>query len=96
MFEVIFRIYTNSHFVQIIMKSKSRHYTVSIRFLFESLPETRCSVNAIQRKACTEHLIPHRRMECTREWRAGRKICGTSATTSEPACYNVNMYHAEK
>ena len=25
--------------------------------LFESLPETRCSVNAIQTNACTEHLI---------------------------------------
>ena len=27
--------------------------------LFESLPETRCSVNAIHTNACTEHLIPH-------------------------------------
>ena len=26
--------------------------------LFESLPETRCSVNAIHTNACTEHLIP--------------------------------------
>ena len=25
---------------------------------FESLPEMRCSINAIQTNACTEHLIP--------------------------------------
>ena len=38
---------------------------------------------------------PFRRMKCkNREWRVGRKICG-SATSFEPACYNVTMYHAE-
>ena len=61
-----------SHIYQNCISSTGNEKQVSALYnqstlLFESLPETRCSVNAIQTNACAEHLIsppPQRRMKC--------------------------------
>ena len=50
-FEVISRIYQNLHSIQFVMQIKC--YTIIARTFFESLPETRCSVNAILKGECS-------------------------------------------
>ena len=80
MFEVISRIYQNLHSIQFLMKSKSSSIQSS-HAPFESLPETRCSVNAILRQKCmygSSHPPMENEMQRKREWRAGRQNRGYS------------------
>ena len=57
-FEVIYRIYTKFAFHSSHNEKQINALYNQSTLLFESLPETRCSVNAIHTNACTEHLIP--------------------------------------
>ena len=96
LFEVISRIYK--------IASHSIHNEKQIEALynqntplFESLPETRCSVNAIL-KGKSMYRSSHPplwRMKCKQKGSGGRVVkIVTTATNFEPARYNVNMYHA--